>query len=93
MVMLEFLLGTDRTVQKVNYYIRILTETEAQSLLTHYNGQNGSIDPRIYLVQWAGYTTPPVSSSDYKWRYDSFQISISAPSKYATSIELISVPI
>ena len=91
----RFLLGTDRTVQRLTITYEFLTETQAQSLLTHYNGQNGSIDPfDLSSSVWAGYSTPPVSSSDYKWRYaDSFQISISSPSKYATSIELISVPI
>ena len=91
----RFLLGTDRVVQRLTITYEFLTETEAQSLLTHYNGQNGSIDPfDLSSSVWAGYSTPPVSSSDYKWRYaDSFQISISSPSKYATSIELISVPI
>ena len=64
----RFLLGTDRTVQRLTITYEFLTETEAQSLLTHYNGQNGSIDPfNLSSSVWAGYSTPPVSSSDYKW--------------------------
>ena len=35
----RFLLGTDRTVQRLTITYEFLTETEAQSLLTHYNGQ------------------------------------------------------
>ncbi len=91
----RFLLGTKRVVQRLTITYEYLTEAEAQSLLTHYNGQNGSIEPFDLSSQvWAGYSTPPVSSSSYQWRYaQSFQISISSPNRYSTSIELISVPL
>ena len=91
----RFLLGTKRVVQRLTITYEYLTEAEAQSLLTHYNGQNGSIEPFDLSSQvWAGYSTPPVSSSSYQWSYaQSFQISISSPNRYSTSIELISVPL
>ena len=90
----RFLLGTKRLVQRLTITYEYLTETQAQSLLTHFNGQNGTIEPFDLSSQvWAGYSTPPVSSSNYQWRYaQSFQISISSPNRYSTSIELISVP-
>ena len=90
----RFLLGTKRLVQRLTITYEYLTETQAQSLLTHFNGQNGTIEPFDLSSQvWAGYSTPPVSSSSYQWRYaQSFQISISSPNRYSTSIELISVP-
>ena len=91
----RFLLGTKRVFQRLTITYEYLTETEAQSLLTHYNGQNGSIVPFDLSSQvWADYSTPPVSSSSYQWRYaQSFQISLSSPTRYSTSIELISVPL
>tara|TARA_Y100000816_G_scaffold250825_1_gene200968 strand:- start:2607 stop:2978 length:372 start_codon:yes stop_codon:yes gene_type:complete len=91
----RFLLGTKRLAQRLTITYEYLTETEVQTLLTHYNGQNGSIEPFDLSSQvWAGYSTPPVSSSSYQWRYaQSFQISISSPNRYSTSIELISVPL
>ena len=91
----RFLVGAKRLVQRLTITYEYLTETEAQNLLNHYNGQNGSIEPFDLSTEiWAGYSTPPVSNSSYKWRYaQSFQISISSPNRYSTSIELMSVPI
>ena len=91
----RFKVGAKRIAQRLTITYEYLTETEAQTLLTHYNGQNGSIEPfDLASSVWAGYSTPPVSSSSYKWRYNSaFQISLSSPTRYSTSIELITVPI
>ena len=87
--------GNRRINQTLQLSFNNLTESQVTQIRNHFDGQNGSFSVFYLSAEvWAGYTTPPVSSSDYKWRYaDSFQISISAPSKYATSIELISVPI
>lgn len=89
----RFLLNNKRVEQRLTITYQFLTEDQAQSLLTHYNAQNGSIVPFDLSTEiWSGYTTPPVDSSNYKWRYfQAFQISISAPNRYSTSIELISV--
>ena len=91
----RFKVGSKRIAQRLTITYEYLTETEAQSLLTHYNGQNGSIVAfDLSSSVWSGYSTPPVSSSSYQWRYaQSFQISISSPNRYSTSIELISVPL
>ena len=91
----RFILGTKRVLQRLTITYEYLTETEAQTLLDHYNTQNGSIVPfDLSSSVWAGYSTPPVSSSNYKWRYNSaFQISLSSPTRYSTSIELVTVPI
>jgi len=91
----RFKVGAKRIAQRLTITYEYLTETEAQTLLTHYNGQNGSIVPfDLSSSVWAGYSTPPVSSSSYQWRYaQSFQISISSPNRYSTSIEFISVPL
>ena len=91
----RFKVGAKRIAQRLTITYEYLTETEAQSLLTHFNGQNGTIEPFDLSSQvWLGYSTQPVSSSSYQWRYaQSFQISISSPNRYSTSIELISVPL
>ena len=91
----RFILGTKRVLQRLTITYEYLTETEAQTLLDHYNTQNGSIVSfDLSSSVWAGYSAPPVSSSNYKWRYNSaFQISLSSPTRYSTSIELVTVPI
>ena len=91
----RFLLGTKRLVQRLTITYEYLTETQAQTLLTHFNGQNGTIESFDLSSQiWSGYSTPPVSSSSYKWRYSkTFDVNISAPNLYTVSIELITVPL
>ena len=90
----RFKLGNKRIDQILVIEYEHLTETQAQSLLTHFTGQNGSIVPfDLSSIIWSAWSTPPVSSSSYKWRYlKPFDINISAPQKYSTSIELVSVP-
>ena len=41
----RFLQGTDRIAQRLSLGYEYLTETQAQSLLDHYQGQQGSIIP------------------------------------------------
>lgn len=91
----RFLLNNKRVEQILRLTYRFLNETQAQSLLTHFNNQNGTIEPfDLASVIWSGYTTPPVSSSSYKWRYsEAFSIEIAAPNLYSTSIVLVSVPV
>jgi hypothetical protein len=91
----RFKLGNKRTEQILVIEYEDLTETETQSLLTHFNDQNGSIVPFDLPAQiWSAWSTPPVSSSSYKWRYlKTFEVNISAPNLYSVSIELITVPL
>tara|TARA_R100000654_G_scaffold57402_3_gene83942 strand:+ start:1435 stop:1806 length:372 start_codon:yes stop_codon:yes gene_type:complete len=91
----RFKLANKRVEQILTITYEHLNETQAQSLLTHFNGQNGTIESfDLPSIIWSGYSTPPVSSSSYKWRYNkSFDIDISAPLRYSTSIELVSVPV
>ena len=91
----RFLQSTDRVAQRLTLGYEYLTEAEAQSLLDHYEGQQGSIIPfDLSSSVWAGYSSAPVSASDYQWRYvDAFDIGISAPTQYGCTIELETVPI
>ena len=90
----RFLQGTDRIAQRLSLGYEYLPETQAQSLLDHYQGQQGSIIPfDLSSSVWAGYSAAPVSSSDYQWRYvGSFDIGLSAPMQYGCTIELETVP-
>ena len=91
----RFKLGNKRVEQTLVIDYEYLTETEAQSLITHFNGQNGSIVPfDLSSIIWSAWSTPPVSSSSYQWRYSkALNISLSAPSRYSVSVELITVPL
>ena len=89
----RFLLGTKRVEQLLTITYEYLTETEAQSLLDHFNGQNGTIVPFDLSAEvWSGYSSVPVNASHYQWRYNNaFSLNVSAPNRYSTSIELITV--
>ena len=91
----RFKLGNKRVDQILVIEYEHLTETQAQTLLTHFSGQNGSIVPfDLSSIIWSAWSTPPVSSSNYKWRYNKqLEVNLSAPNRYAISIELISVPV
>ena len=91
----RFKLGNKRVEQILTIEYKYLSETQAQTLLTHFNGQNGTIEEfDLPSIIWSGYSTPPVSSSSYKWRYSkTFSMNVSAPKRYSTSIELVSVSI
>jgi|TARA_R100000482_G_scaffold57182_1_gene20613 hypothetical protein len=91
----RFIQGTDRTNQRLTLGYEYLTESEVQQILDHFETQQGSLIPfDLPATIWSGYTTPPVSSSDYQWRYaSSFTIQLSAPLRYNTSIDLVTVPV
>ena len=91
----RFLQSTDRIAQKLRIAYEYLTQAEMQLLLDHYQEQQGSLIPfDLPSIIWAGYSSIPVSSSDYQWRYTGpFTVGMSGPISYSTSIELESVPI
>lgn len=91
----RFIQGTDRVTQKLTLGYEYLTESEAQQILDHFETQQGSLIPfDLPSTIWAGYTTPPVSSSDYQWRYVSaFSVNAGAPLRYNMNIQLETVPV
>lgn len=91
----RFKQGSDRVEQRLNLGYEYLTESEAKQIIDHYNGQQGSlISFDLPSIIWGGYTTPPVSSSDYQWRYDSaFNVSTAGPLRYNIEVELVAIPI
>lgn len=91
----RFKQGSDRVSQTLSLGYEYLSESEAQQILDHYETQQGSLIAfNLPSIIWSGYTTPPVSSSDYQWRYrSSFQISNAGPLSYNIMVELETVPI
>lgn len=91
----RFIQGTDRVRQRLTLGYEYLTESEAQQILDHFETQQGSLIPfDLPATIWSGYTTPPVSSSDYQWRYASeFTVNVGSPLRYNISIDLETVPV
>lgn len=89
----RFKLANKRIQQILIIEYEHLTETEAQSLISHFNDQNGSIVPfDLSASIWSAWSTPPISNSNYQWRYTKpLSVSLSAPNLYSISIELITV--
>ena len=90
----RFKLANKRIDQTLKIDYEHLTETQAQTLITHFNDQNGTIVSfDLSSIIWSAWSTPPVSSSNYQWRYSKpLDISLLAPRRYSVSVELISVP-
>ena len=91
----RFKQGSDYIAQRLTIGYEYLTESEAQQLLDHYAGQQGSLIPfDVSAAVWGGYTTPPVSSLAYQWRYTGpFDVGVAAPRRYNLTVELETVPI
>ena len=91
----RFKLGNKRIEQILVIEYEHLTETQTQSLLNHFNEQNGTIVPfDLSTIIWSAWSTPPISNSNYQWRYNkTLSVSLSAPKRYSVSVELITVPV
>ena len=91
----RFKQGSDYIAQQLTLGYEYLTESEAQQILDHYAGQEGSLIPfDVSAAVWGGYSTPPVSSLDYQWRYTGpASVDIAAPRRYNITVELETVPI
>lgn len=91
----RFKTGSDRVNQQLTLVYDYLTESQAQEIIDHYRGQQGSLDAfDLPAIVWSGYSSRPISASDYEWRYaGTFDLSVASPSRYNVTIELVSVPI
>ena len=90
---IRFRHSTDRIAQILTLGYSLLSESEAQQILDHYETQQGQlIEFDLPSNVWAGYTTVPISASDYNWRYaEPPEISIAAPLRYQVTVSLESV--
>ena len=91
----RFVQGSDRVQQLLTLGYEYLTESEAKQIIDHFSDQQGSLIAfDLPSVIWSGYTTPPVSASDYQWRYSTaLDVSIAAPLRYNVNVELVTIPI
>ena len=89
----NFKFGTDRVNQVLTLGYEYLSESEAQQIIDHYRTQQGFlISFGLPSIIWSGYTTVPVSASDYEWRYISEPtIGIDSPLSYSVEVKLESV--
>lgn len=86
----RFLQGTKRVQQRLSMSFNALTESELYSIYDHYDGQQGSIIPfALPAIIWNGYTTQPISSVDYEWRYaGTFTVAPRGVSRFSLQINL-----
>lgn len=91
----RFKQGSSFIAQRLTLGYEYLFESEAQQILDHYAGQQGSLIPfDLPSVIWDGYTTPPVSSASYQWRYAGpFEVGVASPKRYNLTVELETVPL
>jgi len=91
----RFLMATDRIAQRLNITYEYLTETQIKLLTDHFDTQQGSLIPfDLSSEVKSGFSSFPVSASEYQWRYTGpFNVGISSPMRYNCSIELETVPI
>tara|TARA_R100001163_G_scaffold65166_1_gene61411 strand:- start:1214 stop:1591 length:378 start_codon:yes stop_codon:yes gene_type:complete len=88
--------STDLIEQVLSLSYLSLTEAQHKLILDHYTGQEGGLIPfDLPSAVWSGYSTVPVSSSDYQWRYaEALEIQPGgATGRFNVSVELIAVPI
>ena len=91
----RFLQGSSRVDQILSLGYQYLTEADATLILDHFSGQEGTLLAfDLPLAIWAGYSSPPINSIDYEWRYARpFEVAIPAPLRYNMTIELVAAPI
>ena len=88
--------STKRIGQTLSLEFVALTETQITSITDHFAGQEGSLIAfDLPSEVWSGYSTVPVDSSDYQWRYAStFSIeSGGVIGRFNVKIDLVAVPI
>ena len=87
--------ATKRVGQTLSLEFVGLTEAQITSLTDHYAGQEGTlISFDLPAETWSGYTTVPVSASDYQWRYAStFSVETGGTvGRFNVKIDLVAVP-
>lgn len=91
----RFLYGTKHIGFTLTFSYTSISEAETNSIYDHYDGQQGGLLPfDLPAAIWAGYSSIPVSSVDYQWRYASPPaITPNVTGRFSLTIELESVVI
>lgn len=87
--------STKRVDQTLKLSFVALTETQINSITNHFAGQEGSLIAfDLPAAVWSGYSTVPVSASDYQWRYAStFSVeNAGVDARFNVQIDLVAVP-
>lgn len=86
----RFLQGTKRINQTLKLTYNSITESDLYLIYNHYEVQQGSLlSFPLPSVIWSGYTTIPVSTVDYQWRYEgSFTVAPTTPGRFSLEITL-----
>ena len=93
----SFLFSTaDRVNQLLSLQFRAITEEQKNLIADHFVGQEGGLLPFDLPSEiWSGYSTVPVSSSDYQWRYNaSLEVEPGGiAGRFNVGVKLVAVPI
>ena len=89
----RFLMNTKRITQTLSLEYKSLTETEYYLIFDHYTGQDGGLlSFALPSIIWEGYSTVPISATDYEWHYAaSLEITPITPGRFDVTVELESV--
>lgn len=88
--------NTDRVGQELTLNYFSITEAQQTQLTNHFVGQEGGLIPfDLPSAIWSGYSTVPVSSSEYQWRYaTALRINPGGTTgRFDVSVELVAVPV
>lgn len=88
--------NTDVVEQLLSLQYLSITEAQQTLITDHFVGQEGGLIPFDLPSEiWSGYSTVPVSSSDYQWRYaESLQVEPGGTTgRFNVSVELVAIPI
>ena len=87
---ISFLQNTLRVGQKLTLSYVAITEADLRLILDHFNGQQGTLIAfDLPSEVWSGYSTVPISASDYEWRYASaFSVEPNTPGRFNVEVEL-----
>ena len=87
---------TDLVQQFLSIVYLSITETQQREITDHFVGQEGGLIPfDLPSAIWSGYSTVPVSSSDYQWRYaEPLKIDPGGiTGRFNVAVELVAIPI
>lgn len=88
--------NTDLVNQSLVLEYVSITEAQQKLITDHFLGQEGSVIPfDLPSAVWSGYSTVPVSSSDYQWRYaEALEINAGGVTgRFNVTVALTAVPI
>ena len=89
-VNVRFLQGIKRVDQLLTLTYNSISEPDVYLIYDHYDVQQGSLlSFPLPAIIWFGYTTVPISSVDYEWRYaGTFSVTPTVPGRFSLEVTL-----